>query len=169
MPWATGEKHTTPVKIMRRSIPALRLRIKSLNVPVRKIRLHLPELRLPGGQVAGALPGVRRLELHGGGSGGPGAPGRAVSCRRAEPPSPWCTFKSPPEIRRLSGIGEFDRTLGGAWWPGFRGAAGRRPGHRQIHPDPPGPGPPLPGELHRLISPGRSPRSSSSSGPTAWG
>ena len=36
---------------------------------------------------------------------------------RRSTPQPLALLKSPPETRQPSGIAEFDRVLGGAWWP----------------------------------------------------
>ena len=79
--------------------------------------------------MAGPLPGVRRLEFHGRGDGDPGGPGcgSAAAPARASP-NPCCTCKAPPEVRRVSGIGEFDRTLGGAVVQGSVVLVGGDPG-----------------------------------------
>ena len=70
--------------------------------------------------------------------------------RRSQPQPLLHYSRAAPEVRRVSGIGEFDRTLGRRRGAGLRGPGGGRPGHRQVHPDPPGAGPALPGEWQGL-------------------
>ena len=99
----------------------------------------------------------------------PVRPGMGQLPPRRSQPQPLLHLKAPPEVRRVSGIGEFDRTLGGAVVQGSVVLVGGDPGI--------GKSTLVLQVLDRLCressggstSPGKSPRFSSNSGPTAWG
>ncbi len=100
---------------------------------------------------------------------GPGLTSARCRCPPAEHPQPLALLKSPPEVRQPSGIAEFDRVLGGSLVAGSVVLLGGDPGvgkstlilqvlDRLCREKPPA-----------FTYPGRSPRPSSNSGPTAWG
>ena len=101
-------------------------------------RLRLPGVRRAVAEVARALRRLRRVELarRGARRRGGGAPaGRRTATRRRGAPA---RLGSTPTIaieqhaRLSTGIGEFDRVLGGGIVPGLARAARRRAGHRQV-------------------------------------
>ena len=69
---------------------------------------------------------------------GKGRPDSLALPLGASQPKPWDAIDGSEEPRVASGIGEFDRVLGGGIVPGLDGADRRRARHRQEHAAPAG-------------------------------
>ena len=103
-------------------------------------RVRLPGVRRAVAEVAGPLPRVRRLELARRGARrrrGAGAVAGDIATRyawrSARRPRSCTPTSSRRDAPRLStGIGEFDRVLGGGIVPGSLVLLGGEPGHRQV-------------------------------------
>ena len=73
------------------------------------------------------------------------AAGSKIMAEKGNRPVPIDAVEIGEEERLHTGIGEFDRVLGGGLVAGYPGADRRGPGHRQIHAHAPGPLRPGPG------------------------
>ena len=96
--------------------------------------------------MARPLPGLRRVEHDGGGEAGVGSArpsGAPRPSRRALTPVPLGQVEAPRVERLGTGIGEFDRVLGGGLVPGSLVLIGGAPGDRQVDDHRGGAGQPL--------------------------